>query len=232
MEYPAAAHPSGMTRGLAGDTAVSLSRVRIEPLSGARFALVGAGCGLAWSCALRGWMTAIAGPESTVTWTGTFGGVLVPATVVGGLLGWAEARHRAGRPPSGWLVASPLLLGLAPLAVPGVLDSLLATGQGSGALGMVGLAMLAGSSVSGRGSRRRRIAAGLLGFAAVPAWWLAPPMTPDLDQTTPYGALVAGTFTALFVSLAAACAVPMRAPAAALSTASLDDTADVDERPD
>ena len=214
MEYPAAAHPSGTSGGLRSDTAVSLSRDRTEDLAGARLALVGAGCGLAWSCALRGWMTAIAGPESTVTWTGTFGGVLVPATVVGGLLGLAEARHRAGRPPSGWLVASPLLLGLAPLAVPGVLASLVTTGQGSGALGMVALAMLGGYSMSGRGSRRRRIAAGVLGFAAVPAWWLAPPMTPDLDQTTPYGALVAMTFTALFVSLAAACAVPMRATTA------------------
>ena len=123
-------------------------------------------------------------------------------------------------------MVSLLLAGLA-----GVLASLLTTGQGSGALGMVGLAMLGGYSMSGRGSRRRRIAAGVLGFAAVPAWWLAPPVTPDLDQTTPYGALVAVTFTALFVSLAAACAVPMRAPAEALSTTSLDETADVDERP-
>ena len=194
---------------------MNLIRLRTEHQTGTRLALVGAGCGLAWSCALRGWMTAIAGPESTVTWAGTFGGVLVPAAVVGGMLGWAEARRRAGRPPSGWLMASPVLLGLAPLAVPGVLSSLVATGRGSGALGMVALAMLGGYSMSGRGSRRRRIAAAVLGFAAVPAWWLAPPMTPDLDPTTPYGALVATTFSALFVSLAAACAVPMRVTAAA-----------------
>ena len=156
-----------------------------------------------------------AGLESTITWAGTVSGVLAPATVVGGLLGWAEARRRAGKPPSGWLVASPALLGLAPLAVPGVLASLVTTGQGSGALGMVSLAMLAGYSLSGRGSRRRRTAAAVLGFAVVPAVWLAPPMTPDLDPTTPYGALVAMTFTTLFVGLAAACAVPMRAAAAA-----------------
>jgi hypothetical protein len=195
-------------------TTMNLSRVGTEHQAAAHLALVGAGCGLAWSCALRGWMMAVAGPESTVTWAGTFGGVLAPAAVVGGLLGWAEARRRAGKPTSGWLVASPVLLGLAPLAVPGVLDSLMTTGQGSGALGMVMLAMLAGSSTAGRGGRRRRLAAGVLGFAAVPAWWLAPPMTPDLDPTTSYGALVAMTFTALFVSLAAACAVPMRAPMA------------------
>jgi hypothetical protein len=35
-----------------------------------------------------------------------------------------------------------------------------------------------------------------------------------LDPSTPYGALAATTFTTLFVGLAAACSVPMRAPAA------------------
>jgi len=193
-------------------TAVNRSRVETEHQAAARLAIVGAGCGLAWSCALRGWMMAIAGPESTVTWAGTFGGVLAPAAVVGGLLGYAEARRRAGRQPSGWLVASPALLGLAPLAVPGVLNSLMTTGQGSGALGMVGLAMLGGFAMSGRGGRGPRAVAGVLGFAAVPAIWLAPPMRPDLDPTTPGGALFAMTFTALLASLAAACAVPMRAP--------------------
>jgi hypothetical protein len=163
-------------------------------------------------------MMAIAGPDSTVTWAGTVGGVLAPAAVVGGLLGWAEARRRAGRPTSGWLVASPLLLGVAPLAVPGVLESLMTTGQGSGALGMVCLAMLAGYSMSGRGSRRWRTASGLLGLAVLPAVWLAPPMTPDLDPSTPYGALAATTFTTLFVGLAAACSVPMRAPTALVIT--------------
>ena len=213
MVVGSAAHPSRTTGGLTGDTTMNLIRLRTEHETGARLALVGAGCGLAWSCALRGWMTAIAGSESTVTWAGTFGGVLVPAAAVGGLVGWAEARRRAGRPPSRWLMASPMLLGLAPLAVPGVLSSLLTTGQGSGAPGMVALAMLGGYSMSGRGSRRRRTAAAVLGFAAVPAWWLAPPISPDLDPTKPYGALVATTFAALFVSLAAACAVPMRATA-------------------
>jgi hypothetical protein len=39
-------------------------------------------------------------------------------------------------------------------------------------------------------------------------------MTPDLDPTTPHGALVAMTFTTLFVGLAAGCAIPMHAPTA------------------
>jgi hypothetical protein len=76
---------------------VSLLSARTKPQTGTPLALVGVGCGLAWSSALRWWMTAIAGPESTVTWAGTVGGVLAPAAVVGGLLGWAEARRRAGK---------------------------------------------------------------------------------------------------------------------------------------
>lgn len=155
---------------------------RIVDLTGARrLVLVGAGAGLAWSCALRGWMAAVAGPGSTVTWAGTLGGVLA----------------------------------LAPLAVPGVLATLVSTGQGSGALGMVSLAMLAGHSLSGRGSRWRRSAAGLLGFAVVPAVWLAPPITPQVEQSTPAGAIAALTFSTLFVGLAVACAIPMRDPAPA-----------------
>lgn len=46
----------------------------------------------------RGWMVALVGPESNVTWTGTFGGVLVPRAVAGGLLGWAELRRLSGAP--------------------------------------------------------------------------------------------------------------------------------------
>jgi len=181
-----------------------------ESAQGVPFALAGAGCGLAWASALRGWMVAVAGSESKVTLAGTVGGVLAPGTVVGGLLGWAEWRRRAGRPPSGWLVASPTLLWLAPLAVPGVLAGMVATGQGTGAVGMVSLAMLAGSSLSGRGRPWRRVTAGVLGFAVVPAMVLGPPIAPHLDTSTTAGALAAVSFSALYVALAAGCAIPMR----------------------
>lgn len=179
---------------------------------GPRFIVIGTLGGLTWSCALRGWMVALAGDESQVTWTGTFGGVLAPGAVVGGLLGWAEMRRRQGAATSGWLVASPAILALAPLAIPGMLATLLETGQGSGALGMVSLAMLAGFSVSGRGRPWARVIAGIVGFAAVPAVWLAPPMRPELDASTPYGALVASMFSVLFASLALGCSLPIRRP--------------------
>ena len=194
------------------DDSADLATNRRSTDAAPRFALVGALGGLTWSCALRGWMIALAGPESTLTWTGTLGGVLLPGTAVGGLLGWAELRRRSGAPTSPWLVASPALLALAPLAVPGVLTLLIETGQGSGALGMVSLAMLAGFSQSGRGRPTARLAAGLIGFAAVPALWLAPPMRPELDTATPYGALAAATFSTLFVTLALGCSLPMRQP--------------------
>lgn len=188
-------------------SATPLSR---RPPSGPHLVAAGALAGLAWSCALRGWMVSLAGPDSQVTWSGTLAGVLAPAGVVGGLLGWAEHRRRQGAPTTGWLVASPALLALAPLALPGMLTTLRETGQGSGAIGMVSLGMLAGFSVSGRGRRRLRLVAGAFGFAAVPAIWLGPPMRPELATSTPYGALAAATFSGLFVSLSFACSIPMR----------------------
>lgn len=50
----------------------------------------GAGLGLAWApdCV---WTAVIADDASQFTLAGTFGGVLLPAVLVGGSLGWAEA---------------------------------------------------------------------------------------------------------------------------------------------
>jgi hypothetical protein len=61
------------------------------------YAAIGALCGLAWAAALRGLMVALGSDGSTVDWLGTFGGVLLPGTVTGALLGWAEFARRSGR---------------------------------------------------------------------------------------------------------------------------------------
>jgi hypothetical protein len=53
--------------------------------------------GVAWAAGLRGTMSLLAGPESTVTWSGTFGWILLPGDAVGALLGWAE--RCCSRPP-------------------------------------------------------------------------------------------------------------------------------------
>ena len=61
-----------------------------------RFILVGAVIGLAWAASLRGFMMVLAGPDSTFTFTGTFGIIIPTGIIVGALLGWAEhQRHWA-----------------------------------------------------------------------------------------------------------------------------------------
>jgi hypothetical protein len=61
-------------------------------------ALTGLGplCGLAWAVGFRGLMADVAGADSGVEWYGTFVQVLLPGTVVAGLLGWAEHLRRTG----------------------------------------------------------------------------------------------------------------------------------------
>jgi hypothetical protein len=172
--------------------------------------VVGAVLGTAWSASLRGYMAQLAGPASQMTWLGTFGGVILPGAVVGALLGWA--RHRRGAGPA-WLAWSPLLLAMAPLTLPGAIPTLVTTGMGGGAIGLTLLALLGGWSLSGRGPRWARIPAGILAYALVPAVYLGPPMRPELDPATPYGAWVATLVSALFVLLSLACAIPMRRPA-------------------
>ncbi|MBV9919518.1 MAG: hypothetical protein JOY78_01505 [Pseudonocardia sp.] len=170
---------------------------------------VGAVLGLAWASSLRGWMMQLAGPASTVTWTGTFIGVLLPGLVVGALLGWAEYRRRTGA-RRGWLVCAPLLFPAAALSLPGALPKFLTTGIGGGAIGIALLAMLGGFALSGRGPLWIRVGCGVLAFALVPASYLGPPMRPELDPATPLGAWAATNLSTLFITLAVACAVPLR----------------------
>ena len=69
---------------------------------------MGAVCGLAWAASLRGFMSQVAGPESAVTWWGTFGWILVPGVVTGVLLASAEyLRRTGGRRGWRWLALAP-----------------------------------------------------------------------------------------------------------------------------
>ena len=76
-----------------------------HPLTQGRQHMTGSGC--------------CTGAESSVDWTGTFGFVLLPGAVIGGLLGWAEYARRTGvRPGRRWLALSPFLF--AAVLVPGL----------------------------------------------------------------------------------------------------------------
>lgn len=178
-----------------------------------RLALVGALAGLAWAASLRSYMVELAGRESTVEWLGTFVGVLLPGAVVGALLGLAEAMRRVGGPRGWrWLAASPLLFGVAALAMPGALMEFLRTGLGGGALGVSLIAILGGYALSGRGRRWLRLlcgalaAVGMVGGAVTGSG-----LQPDaLALTTPRGAWVAVMFASLMLLLAMASAIPHR----------------------
>lgn len=97
-----------------------------------RAVALGAGAGLCWAAAQRGWMVLIAGRESAITWrTGPF--VLLPGAIVGAAHGLAAHRRGSGQPVPRWVAWSPLAFAAA-LVEPSVAKQLVTTGIGSGAL--------------------------------------------------------------------------------------------------
>jgi hypothetical protein len=167
--------------------------------SGLPLVLVGAVCGLAWSAALRGFMSEAAGQESSFSWIGTFGAILLPGAVVGGLLGRAEHLRRTGGRPGRRRSA------LAPLAF-AVLDP--------AALMVVLPAMAGGYALSGRGSRLSRWATAAFALLPVPAYVIAVALLDDVRRlTTPRGAWTAVLLFALLAVFTIACSLPHRAVA-------------------
>jgi hypothetical protein len=151
----------------------SLTRPAIEPdsLPYARTmtlrAAAGAVLGLGWGAALRGWMVVLAlqfGERPHFTWQGTFGGILLPAAVMGALLGAAAgAEGPSARKRSRWVILSPLLLALGPaIATDNFIPTLITTGLGGGAIGVALIGISGGYALSGNGPRRLRLVAGVL----------------------------------------------------------------------
>lgn len=162
-----------------------------------RLVLVGVVGGLAWGAGLRGFMAAVAGPDSTVGWLGTFGIILPLSAVVGGLLGWAEYLRRTGG-----LHGRRRRLTLAPLAFTVDPSSLVVTLP----------AMAGGYALSGRGSRRARWAAGACAFLPVPLFLLAMTILDDIRElATPRGTWTVVLLFSHLAVLTLACAVPHRA---------------------
>ena len=173
--------------------------------------LLGGLCGLAWAAGLRGFMAQIVDEDSSVSWSGTFGYILLPGLVIGLLLGWAEhLRRTGGRRHWRLLALSPLLfaavlLSEGPLGVLGIFED----GLGGGAIGVPLIAMAGGYAISGRGPRWGRFACGALALTAVPIWALTVEAFAgaDLAVTTPrrglWVALYYYSFLALFMVAAA-----------------------------
>jgi hypothetical protein len=168
---------------------------------------IGAACGLAWACGLRGAMAGLAGAESTVTWSGTFGWILLPAVLVGALLGWAEhLRQVGGRPGWRWLAVAPMLLAAVLFANPGGLAQFLRDGIGGGALAYPIFGMLGGYAFSRRGPLWPRLLGRFLLLAPIPAGAVAliladPPVSA-------HDAWVLLSFYAFLLVLTIACVIP------------------------
>jgi hypothetical protein len=179
--------------------------------------LLGGLCGVAWAAGLRGFMAQVAQEDSSVSWSGTFGYVLLPGLLIGLLLGWAEHGRRSGGHPSRrWLALSPLLFAAVlfshgPQGLLGIFED----GLGGGAIGVPLYAMAGGYALSGRGPRWGRLACGALALTAVPIWALTVESFAgaDLAVTTPRGMWVALYFYSFLALFMVAAAIPHR-PAA------------------
>jgi hypothetical protein len=166
-------------------------------------------CGFAWAAGLRGFMSQVAGDEAGVEWVGTFVWILLPGTLTGVLLGWAEyIRRTGGRRHWRWLALSPLLF--TAVLTPGPLG-VLENGIGGGAIGVPLYGMLGGYAMSGRGARWGRLVAGVVAFSVVPIWALTvESFAAHLTLDTPQGLWVALYYYAFMALLMIACAIPHR----------------------
>lgn len=177
-----------------------------------RSTLLGAGLGLAWGAGWRGWMAVLAGEASRFTWLGTFAGVLLPATLVGAALGWAEHTRRNGDTNHRrWTAFTPLLFVVAPALVQPDFVAQLRSGLGTGAIATALIGMLGGYAIAGRGPRWTILLARLLMaslVAATVAGVFLAAAEPRQAAPVPSGAYLALTFLAFSSLLAWACAIP------------------------
>jgi hypothetical protein len=199
---------------MAAQTAAAPMRVTDDKNRRVVLVLLGGLCGLAWAAGMRGFMAQLVQEDSSVSWSGTFGYILLPGLLIGLLLGWAEhLRRSGGRRRWRWLALSPLLFAAilfseGPLGVLGLFED----GLGGGAIGVPLYAMAGGYAISGRGPRWGRLAGGLLALTAVPIWALTVESFagPDLAVTTPRGLWVAVYYYSFLALLMVAAAIPHR----------------------
>jgi len=164
------------------------------PRTGPQLVVVGVVGGIAWGAALRGFMAAVAGPESEVSWLGTFGFILLTSAVVGGLLGHAEHRRRRGR-PGRRLTLVPLLFAIDPSALLLVLP-----------------AMAGGWALAGRGTpARRRLAWAAMAVPVVAFLVIVALLDAAANVRTPEGVAATVLLFSCLAVLTLACSIPFRA---------------------
>jgi len=175
--------------------------------------VIGAICGLAWAAGLRAYMAELVGFASSFDWVGTFGVILLPGALTGGLLGWAESLRRAGGAPHWrWLALAPLVLAVVPLFRPGAFMEFVTTGIGGAAVAVALIGIGGGYAICGRGRLWGRIAAGVLVGASVAATAFTPAAIGGvrLTLTEPRGAWVAVLGVSFLLVLVLASSIPFR----------------------
>jgi hypothetical protein len=120
--------------------------------------------GLVWGTSLRAWMVLLAlqgGEQPHFTWSGTFGGILLPAALMGAIFGGASHAETWAH-MKWWTMLSPLLLIVGPLIfTKNFIPTLLTTGLGSGAIGVALIGLLGGYALSPFGTQWTRWLCGL-----------------------------------------------------------------------
>ena len=175
--------------------------------------VIGVICGVAWAAGFRAYMVELVAFASRFDWLGTFGAILLPGAVVGGLLGWAESLRRSGGARGWrWLALAPLAFAVAPLLRPGALVELVTTGNGGAAIGVALIGIGGGYAISGRGRLWGRIVAGVLSGAALLAIALMPAAIGGarLIITEPRGAWVSVLAASFLLVLVLASSIPFR----------------------
>ena len=175
-----------------------------------RVTLLGAILGLAWGAGLRGWMAVVAGRPSSFSWSGTFIAILLPATLVGAALGWAEySRRTGGRGAWRWTALTPLLFVVMPALVQdGFVTALLTTGIGGGSVGVALIGIIGGYTIAGRGPRWARWLSRSIMLVLLVASVIAAFMGGFGHRMTPAGAYTLLTFIVFCGLLASVCAIP------------------------
>lgn len=182
---------------------------------GRSFAALGALCGIAWACALRGFMAEVVGADSAVHWVNTWGFILLPGALIGALLGWAEhLRRTGGRPRWRLLALAPLLF--AAILVRGLIEdptTMFGDGIGAGTVAIPVLCIIGGHALSGRGPLWTRLPAGVVGAATLAAWPLTGTAVggPNFALDTPRGVWATVLNGALLAIFALAASTPQRA---------------------
>jgi hypothetical protein len=174
---------------------------------------VGALAGLAWAAALRGFMTAVAGADSAVTWSGTFVWVLAPGVVIGALLAWGEWRRWSGEVPyRRWLVWSPMVFTAVLVHDPLHLVSGFDGGVGLSAVAVPALCMIGGYGIAGRGPAAVRALCVLVALSAVPVWALTAESVGGRSSRLgdPHGAWAAVLYWGLLATFSMAASIPHR----------------------